>query len=501
MRAIMEDEEVEEKTFLPEENIDPCVQYSGDNTSLGIKHITMHLPVGMTSRRHLPENNANPSTSSMSVWEVEDPNHGHPKRRESRFWFLNLMSHKMRSLLFKVKTTLMHFSSSAGLCLCILTCALIIPGGIIKVRYYRHTQFLNMMSYEDIISSEFSNLTPEALKKPGELLLNIKHKCLPQVPDKKCHCPNPFTPSTRADTRPNWMFAHNVNTQLALESASRGAHHLDIVFFGDSITEHWRGTKYGHDVTSSSGLQGAVRVFDKLFNTENGGKLEGLPLGLSGDTTHNLLWRLQNGELPAHLNPSVYWLLIGTNDFGDEECSAEMCLLGIIRVIEELRKKKPYATIVVNSLLPRTNDAHGYLFWIKKLRRRKAPRIVLWPHLLAVNKQLESYCRRNQSNRKHDERYGGLLFFNATNIFLEKYDGMEDDPSQASSLSINLDLNLLKRDLDSQSNDIFMGDQTEIRINHTLMENDFLHPSPVGHYVWGVAIVNFLLENNVTNDV
>lgn len=35
---------------------------------------------------------------------------------------------------------------------------------------------------------------------------------------------------------------------------------------------------------------------------------------MAGDTTLNLLWRLQNGEGPAALSPRVAIVLIGTND-------------------------------------------------------------------------------------------------------------------------------------------------------------------------------------------
>ena len=34
----------------------------------------------------------------------------------------------------------------------------------------------------------------------------------------------------------------------------------------------------------------------------------------AGDTTLNLLWRLQNGEGPAPFSPAVAVVLVGTND-------------------------------------------------------------------------------------------------------------------------------------------------------------------------------------------
>ena len=35
---------------------------------------------------------------------------------------------------------------------------------------------------------------------------------------------------------------------------------------------------------------------------------------MAGDTTRNLLWRLQNGEGPGKVSPKVAVVLIGTND-------------------------------------------------------------------------------------------------------------------------------------------------------------------------------------------
>ena len=109
----------------------------------------------------------------------------------------------------------------------------------------------------------------------------------------------------------------------------------------------------------------------------------------------DLLWRIQNGEMPQSLNPSVFWLLIGTNDLGWAYCSPETTLVGILRVVEELKAKKPGSHIVINGLLPRSFDTkHGYV--MKKKRRgikhsSKNPPS-LWKDIQAINKQLEEYA-------------------------------------------------------------------------------------------------------------
>ena len=165
----------------------------------------------------------------------------------------------------------------------------------------------------------------------------------------------------------------------------------------------------------------------------------------------NLLWRLQHGELPPSLDPPVFWLLIGTNDFGNTWCSAEVTLIGILRVIEEIRLKKPGSILVVNSLLPRSYDKkNGYLvppkkgFWNKK---RSQGRPSLWLDIQAVNHQLEQYCNNHEK----------ILFFNATDIFL-------------------------------------LPEENEKRkIDKNLM-GDYLHPSALGYKLWGDQIVKKLDE-------
>ena len=88
---------------------------------------------------------------------------------------------------------------------------------------------------------------------------------------------------------------------------------------------------------------------------------------IGGDRCAQLLYRLQNGELPPNFTPKVWWVLIGTFDLSDH-CSAEATLMGIIAVIEEIRQQRPNATVVINSILPRPRNSQGTLsgiLWIK----------------------------------------------------------------------------------------------------------------------------------------
>ena len=163
----------------------------------------------------------------------------------------------------------------------------------------------------------------------------------------------------------------------------------------------------------------------------------------------NLLWRMQNGELPSALNPSVFWILIGTNDMGVDWCSPEATLIGILRVVEELRAKKPGSTIVINGLLPRSFDRkHGF---VARKRTRgidsKPNPPALWHDILVINGQLREFSMQHE----------GVEYFDASNIFLI------DETLPVNKLQIDVNL---------------MG--------------DYLHPTAKGYQVWGEKIVDKL---------
>ncbi|MGC9198583.1 MAG: GDSL-type esterase/lipase family protein [Acidobacteriaceae bacterium] len=75
-----------------------------------------------------------------------------------------------------------------------------------------------------------------------------------------------------------------------------------------------------------------------------------LNLGFSGDTTANVLWRLDHGEV-AGLHPKLAILLIGTNNtyFGQ---TAEQTEEGIDAVIKDLEHRLPHTQILLMGLLP-----------------------------------------------------------------------------------------------------------------------------------------------------
>jgi lysophospholipase L1-like esterase len=81
--------------------------------------------------------------------------------------------------------------------------------------------------------------------------------------------------------------------------------------------------------------------------------------GWGGDTTQNILWRIENGELDK-VNPKIIVLLAGTNNLrkvpGETpDATVASVTAGIEAILKVCRSKAPQATIVLTGITPR-ND-------------------------------------------------------------------------------------------------------------------------------------------------
>ncbi len=162
-------------------------------------------------------------------------------------------------------------------------------------------------------------------------------------------------PVPRAD--PNSQLAH---AQL-LEKARRGG--IDVYFEGDSITRRWG--------TSDDQYQAFLANWRQNFFGWNAADF-----GWGGDTTQNILWRLNNGELD-NVNPKIIVLLAGTNNVGNkspqgsEDPRVADTVKGIKAILEICRRKAPHATIVLMGITPR-NDNLAVMPIINKINRQIA---------------------------------------------------------------------------------------------------------------------------------
>jgi lysophospholipase L1-like esterase len=169
--------------------------------------------------------------------------------------------------------------------------------------------------------------------------------CLPGAPPEE----EAVRPLPRTDQ--NSLLAH-ADLQ---EKAKKGG--VDVYFEGDSITRRWGATDY-------------PKLLDNWKKNFFGWNAADFAWG--GDTTRNILWRLNDGELDG-VNPKVIVLLAGTNDLfglrpGGETAMVESVTAGIRAILEVMQEKAPEATIILMGILPR-NDNMALIPIIRNINR------------------------------------------------------------------------------------------------------------------------------------
>lgn len=144
--------------------------------------------------------------------------------------------------------------------------------------------------------------------------------------------PKPKESATEPKPRDDrWVKRHE--GFLAEVKAAQG--NVDLLFVGDSITDGWRG--------------GGKKVW-----AENWTPLKALNLGIGGDRTQHVLWRLQNGEMQG-IKPKAAVLMIGTNNLSsntDDEIAA-----GITLIVKEIQKQSPTTKVLLLGIFPRGEKA------------------------------------------------------------------------------------------------------------------------------------------------
>ena len=148
--------------------------------------------------------------------------------------------------------------------------------------------------------------------------------------------------------------------RAALSSADAEGFNVDFLFLGDSITESLRGTSFGRPAARAAGCGAALR--EAL-----GPGARALILGISGDMTQHLLWRMrEGGELPAALKPRVVSILIGTNNlkrgYRPEEVASG--IMEIARSVYHSKAKTAEAAparILLHSIMARADPAANRL--------------------------------------------------------------------------------------------------------------------------------------------
>ncbi len=117
------------------------------------------------------------------------------------------------------------------------------------------------------------------------------------------------------------------------ERVREQAGEVTLLFVGDSITQGWETT--------------GREVWEEFY----GGR-DALNIGISGDRTQHVLWRLENGNIDG-LSPKVSVIMIGTNNSGlDRNTTGEM-LEGVTAVVERIGEELPDTRVLLLGIFPR----------------------------------------------------------------------------------------------------------------------------------------------------
>ncbi len=139
-----------------------------------------------------------------------------------------------------------------------------------------------------------------------------------------------FLPSPRRQDY-DWMSRREWSTRLQAHRSDPAREQAELVFLGDSITQGWTET--------------AGELWDCSFAA-----MKPLCLGIGGDRTQHLIWRVLRGELDG-LRAKVLVLLIGTNNLGAGD-SPEDTACGVEVLLETIHKKLPNTSVVILAILP-----------------------------------------------------------------------------------------------------------------------------------------------------
>jgi beta-glucosidase len=125
--------------------------------------------------------------------------------------------------------------------------------------------------------------------------------------------------------KPGWMERHESMNAKARQGK------VDLIYIGDSIVQRYEGV--------------GKPVWDHYYAPRNA-----LNLGISGDRTQHVIWRLDHGNIDS-INPKLAIVMIGQNNGGHN--SATEIAEGVTEVVKRIRTKLPDTIILLLGIFQR----------------------------------------------------------------------------------------------------------------------------------------------------
>ena len=121
---------------------------------------------------------------------------------------------------------------------------------------------------------------------------------------------------------------------LVLKRAKDAPGDYDIEFIGDSIMQGWEGA--------------GKNVWQEFY-----GKRKAINMGVSGDRTQNVLWRIEQGQLDG-IKAKVAEVMIGTNNSNNRDNTEGEILAGVSAIVQQIRTRQPDTKIILLGIFPRS---------------------------------------------------------------------------------------------------------------------------------------------------
>jgi beta-glucosidase len=137
-----------------------------------------------------------------------------------------------------------------------------------------------------------------------------------------------------------------LNDRVAAQQDAR------LIFIGDSITHGW---------------EGVPDIWNEFYAARSA-----INLGIGGDRTQHVLWRLENGNIEG-LHPAVAVVMIGTNNSNGEDNTVAEIADGVRAIVARLCKELPETKILLLEIFPRgeqPNPQRGKILQVNQILRK-----------------------------------------------------------------------------------------------------------------------------------
>lgn len=138
---------------------------------------------------------------------------------------------------------------------------------------------------------------------------------------------SPTTPVAGKTNGEKWW---NGNYERILTDLKKMEGKVDVCLVGDSITARWNGETW----------------------QKHWGSLRAVNMGIGGDRTQNVLWRLEHGQLDGY-QARLFVVMIGTNNLWGKDANPADVAEGIKAILALIQAKQPQAKILLLGIFPR----------------------------------------------------------------------------------------------------------------------------------------------------